>query len=108
VGWGRAIDIAFSGEPISSTSALAIGLVTRVWPDAEFADRWRAYARDLAGGATEAYALTKDGLNAAWDHGLDAFLEIEAGLQDRAGRSADYTEGVRAFVEKRPARFTGS
>jgi len=108
VGWGRAIDIVFSGEPISSTSALAIGLVTRVWPDAEFADRWRAYARDLAGGATEAYALTKDGLNAAWDHELDAFLEIEAGLQDRAGRSADYSEGVRAFVEKRPARFTGS
>jgi len=108
VGWGRAIDIVFSGEPISSTSALAIGLVTRVWPDAEFADRWRAYARDIAGGATEAYALTKDGLNAAWDHELDAFLEIEAGLQDRAGRSADYSEGVRAFVEKRPARFTGS
>jgi len=108
VGWGRAIDIVFSGDPLSSSAALAIGLVTRVWPDAEFADRWRAYARDLAAGATEAYALTKDGLDAAWGHGLDEFLEIEAGLQDRAGRTADYAEGVRAFLEKRPARFTGS
>jgi 2-(1,2-epoxy-1,2-dihydrophenyl)acetyl-CoA isomerase len=108
VGWGRAIDIVFGGEPITSGTALGMGLATRVWPDAEFADRWRAYARDLAAGATQAYALTKEGLNAAWDHDLRDFLEIEASLQDRAGRSADYAEGVRAFVDKRPARFTGS
>jgi 2-(1,2-epoxy-1,2-dihydrophenyl)acetyl-CoA isomerase len=85
-----------------------MGLVTRVWPDAEFSDRWRAYARDLAAGATEAYALTKEGLNASWELGLRGFLEVEAGLQDRAGRSKDYHEGVRAFLEKRPARFGGS
>jgi 2-(1,2-epoxy-1,2-dihydrophenyl)acetyl-CoA isomerase len=108
VGSGRAIDIVFSGEPIASGAALGMGLVTRVWPDAEFADRWRAYARDLAAGATEAYALTKEGLNAAWDLGLRDFLEVEAALQDRAGRTRDYAEGVRAFLEKRPVRFTGS
>jgi 2-(1,2-epoxy-1,2-dihydrophenyl)acetyl-CoA isomerase len=108
VGWGRAIDIVFSGEPIKSDEALRIGLATRVWPDAEFADRARAYARDLATGATEAYALTKEGLNAAWDRGLRDFLEVEASLQDRAGRSKDYAEGVRAFLDKRPARFIGS
>jgi 2-(1,2-epoxy-1,2-dihydrophenyl)acetyl-CoA isomerase len=108
VGWGRAIDIAFSGAPITSDEALRIGLATRVWPDAEFADRWRAYARDLAGGATEAYALTKEGFNASWDRSLRDFLELEAALQDRAGRSKDYVEGVQAFLEKRPARMTGS
>ncbi|HEY8808371.1 MAG TPA: enoyl-CoA hydratase-related protein [Candidatus Limnocylindria bacterium] len=108
VGWGRAVDIVFGGEPIASAEALRIGLATRVWPDVEFADRWRAYARDLAAGATEAYALTKEGLNAAWDHGLRDFLEVEASLQDRAGRSTDYAEGVRAFLEKRPAKLTGS
>jgi 2-(1,2-epoxy-1,2-dihydrophenyl)acetyl-CoA isomerase len=108
VGWGRAIDIVFSGEPITSDEALRIGLATRVWPDVEFADRWRAYARDLAGGATEAYALTKEGLNASWDRGLRDFLELEAALQDRAGRSTDYVEGVQAFLEKRAARMTGS
>jgi len=108
VGWGRAIDIIFSGEPLGTDEALRIGLVSRVWPDAEFGERWHAYARDLAGGATEAYALTKEGLNAAWDHGLRDFLDVEASLQDRAGRSADYAEGVRAFLEKRPARFSGS
>jgi len=108
VGWGRAIDIIFSGEPVKSDEALRLGLATRVWPDAEFAGCWRAYARDLANGATVAYALTKEGLNAAWDRGLRDFLEVEASLQDRAGKTADYAEGVRAFLEKRPARFSGS
>ena len=108
VGWGRALDIVLGGEAIGSEEALRIGLATRVWPDAAFGDAWRAYARGLAEGATEAYALTKEGLNAAWDHGLRDFLDVEAALQDRAGRSADYAEGVRAFLEKRPARFSGS
>jgi len=107
VGWGRAIDLIISGEPVSSAEALRIGLVTRVWPDDEFAAAWQAYARGLAAGATEAYALSKEGLNAAWDHDLGAFLEVEAGLQDRAGRSRDYAEGVRAFLAKRPAVFEG-
>ena len=108
VGWGRAIDLIFSGDAVTSDDALRLGLATRVWPDAEFAGRWRAYAGDLANGATEAYALTKEGLNAAWDRGLREFLEVEASLQDRAGRSHDYAEGVRAFLEKRPATFSGS
>ena len=107
VGWGRASDLIISGEPVSSDEALRIGLVTRVWPDADFAAAWRTYANGVAAGATEAYALSKEGLNAAWEHDLDAFLEIEAGLQDRAGRSRDYAEGVRAFLAKRPAAFEG-
>ena len=108
VGWGRAIDIIFSGDPVTSDEALRVGLVTRVWPAAEFATRWRDHARGLAEGATEAYALTKEGLNGAWDRGLRDFLELEASLQDRAGRTNDYAEGVRAFLDKRPPRFTGS
>lgn len=107
IGWGRAIDLVVSGDPVDSAEALRIGLVTRVWPDDEFDAAWRSYARSVAAGATEAYALSKEGLNASWDHDLSAFLEIEAGLQDRAGRSRDYAEGVRAFLAKRPAAFEG-
>jgi 2-(1,2-epoxy-1,2-dihydrophenyl)acetyl-CoA isomerase len=92
---------------VSADEALRIGLVTRVWPDAEFADAWRKYARALADGATEAYALSKEGLNAAWDRGFDSFLELESSLQDRAGRTRDYAEGVRAFTAKTPAKFEG-
>jgi 2-(1,2-epoxy-1,2-dihydrophenyl)acetyl-CoA isomerase len=107
VGWGRAMDMILSGEPVAADEARRIGLATRVWPDASFAQEWRAYAMTLATGATEAYALTKEGLNAAWDNDLRSFLEIEAGLQDRAGRTRDYAEGVRAFVAKRRAEFEG-
>jgi 2-(1,2-epoxy-1,2-dihydrophenyl)acetyl-CoA isomerase len=107
VGWGRAIDMILTGEPVPADEALRIGLVTRVWPDAEFADGWRAYARALAQGATEAYALTKEGLNAAWDRDFASFLDLESSLQDRAGRTRDYAEGVRAFAAKRPASFEG-
>lgn len=107
VGWGRAVDLIIGGEPVSSAEALRIGLVTRVWPDDAFAASWRGYARGIASGATEAYALSKEGLNAAWDHDLGAFLEVEAGLQDRAGRSRDYAEGVRAFLAKRTPAFEG-
>lgn len=107
VGWGRAVDMIFGGEPVESVEALRSGLATRVWPDDEFAARWRAYAGELAAGATAAFALTKAGLNASWEQPLDAFLETEAALQDHAGRTADYAEGVRAFLEKRPARYSG-
>lgn len=107
VGWGRALDMIIGGEPVRAADALAIGLVTRVWPDDGFAAGWRAYARDVSMGATEALALTKEGLNAAWERGLPDFLEVEAGLQDKAGRTVDYAEGVEAFLAKRPARFQG-
>ena len=107
VGWGRAVDMILSGDPVSAEEALRIGLATRVWPDAEFAREWRAYAQSLAAGATEAFALTKEGLNASWEQDLGSFLEVEAGLQDRAGRTRDYAEGVQAFTAKRRATFEG-
>lgn len=107
VGFGRATDMILTGDPVSADEALRIGLVTRVWPDARFAEEWRAYARGLAEGATEAYALSKEGLNAAWDRDFASFLELESSLQDRAGRTRDYAEGVRAFTSKTPAKFEG-
>ncbi|HEY6203408.1 MAG TPA: enoyl-CoA hydratase-related protein [Candidatus Limnocylindria bacterium] len=107
VGWGRATDMVLTGDPVSADEALRIGLVTRVWPDAEFADGWRKYAQALAEGATVAYALSKEGLSAAWDRDFAAFLELESSLQDRAGRTRDYAEGVRAFRAKTAAKFEG-
>jgi 2-(1,2-epoxy-1,2-dihydrophenyl)acetyl-CoA isomerase len=107
VGWGRALDMVLTGEPVSADEALRIGLVTRVWPDAEFAAKWRELAQTLARGATEAFALTKEGLNAAMAQGFAEFLDHEADLQDRAGRTHDYAEGVRAFSQKRAAKMEG-
>jgi 2-(1,2-epoxy-1,2-dihydrophenyl)acetyl-CoA isomerase len=107
VGWGRALDMVLTGEPVNADEALRIGLVTRVWPDADFPRMWREFAAALARGATEAFALTKEGLGAAMARGFEEFLEVEAALQDRAGRTGDYARGVRAFSEKRRPDFEG-
>jgi len=107
VGWGRALDMVLTGDPVSADEALRIGLATRVWPDEAFVAKWHDYAQTLARGATEAFALTKEGLNASMARGFEEFLDIEAGLQDRAGRTGDYARGVKAFAAKRPAEFEG-
>ena len=107
VGWGRAYDMILTAEPVDAEEALRIGLVTRVSLEGRFEEEWRTFAHALADGATEAYALTKEGLNAAWDRDFRSFLEVEAMLQDRAGRTRDYAEGVNAFLGKRAARFEG-
>jgi 2-(1,2-epoxy-1,2-dihydrophenyl)acetyl-CoA isomerase len=107
VGWGRALDLVFAGKTVDAREALEIGLVTEVWPDAEFGERWRDLARTLAQGPTEAFALTKEGLNFAMTRGFNEFLEVEADLQDHAGRTRDYAEGVKAFGAKRAAKFEG-
>jgi 2-(1,2-epoxy-1,2-dihydrophenyl)acetyl-CoA isomerase len=107
VGWGRALDMVLTGEPVSAEDALRIGLATRVWPDDRFAPEWRGFARTLARGATEAFALTKEGMNASYARDFPAFLDFEAELQDRAGRTRDYAEGVRAFSAKRSPEFEG-
>jgi 2-(1,2-epoxy-1,2-dihydrophenyl)acetyl-CoA isomerase len=107
VGLGRAMDMMLTGEPVAADEALRIGLVTRVWSDTEFAREWKAFAMAIAQGATEAYALTKEALSVSWEQDIGSFLDLEVGLQERAGQTRDYAEGVRAFTEKRRARFVG-
>ena len=76
-------------------------------PADQLAAEATAIAARLAAGAPRALALTKRALNAAWDRDLDAALDAEAYLQDIAGRTKDHAEGLAAFMEKRPPRFTG-
>jgi 2-(1,2-epoxy-1,2-dihydrophenyl)acetyl-CoA isomerase len=108
VGAAKAAELALTGEPLSAVDAERFGLVARVVPS----DRLLADAHELAGrlaaGAPLAHALTKRALDAAWDHGFDDQLELEAGLQGEAGASADHAEGIAAFVARRPPRFSGS
>jgi 2-(1,2-epoxy-1,2-dihydrophenyl)acetyl-CoA isomerase len=107
VGTARAAQIALLNDAIPASEAERIGLVNRVVAGAALLDEARAMAAKLAAGAPLAVALTKRALNATYDHDLDGALEYEAHLQDLAGRSADHAEGIAAFMEKRPPRFTG-
>jgi 2-(1,2-epoxy-1,2-dihydrophenyl)acetyl-CoA isomerase len=107
VGLARALEIAWIGDPISAKAALELGLVNRLAePDALNAGV-REWAERLAAGPTKGFGLTKRAMNAALTKDLEAQLEYEAHLQGIAGKTGDYTEGVKAFIEKRVAEFTG-
>ncbi len=107
VGEGRARALLMLGEPLEAERAQAWGLIWKVVEDARLLEEARELARRLARGPTRAYALLKRALDASPLNTLEAQLSLERDLQRQAGRSRDYREGVRAFLEKRAPRFEG-
>ena len=107
VGGAKAAELAFTGESLSAADAERFGLVARVAPAGSLLDEARALAVRLASGAPRAIALTKRALNGSWDATLEESLEYEAYLQGIAGATDDHREGLAAFFEKRPPRFSG-
>ena len=108
VGFARAAELAMLGERLDARTALDWGLINRVWPDGEFRAQTRALLDRLANGATRSYAGTKRQLNRWLYEQMDAQLEFEAGIQREMSASGDFAEGIAAFAEKRPPRFSGA
>jgi 2-(1,2-epoxy-1,2-dihydrophenyl)acetyl-CoA isomerase len=108
VGANRARAMIMLAEPVSADEALRLGIATRVVEDAELQASVAGLARQLASGPTRAYALEKRSLAGGWDRTLAEQLESEAQSQYTAGRTADYREGVDAFLSRRKAAFTGT
>ena len=107
VGDVRARALTMLAEPIDATEAHRIGMVWKVFPDADLMAQAVAIASKLSRAPTSALAMIKEALNASSANSLDAQLALEARLQTRAGKTHDFIEGVSAFVEKRSATFTG-
>jgi 2-(1,2-epoxy-1,2-dihydrophenyl)acetyl-CoA isomerase len=108
VGFHKAAELMFTGDIIDAQVAEHLGLINRVVPHADLAKQAGELAERLARGPTRAIGLCKRTLNVGISADLATVLDAEAEGQGLAGQTEDHWEGVQAFLEKRPARFSGT
>jgi 2-(1,2-epoxy-1,2-dihydrophenyl)acetyl-CoA isomerase len=107
VGLQRAAALTMLCDKLPAAQAKEWGLLYDVVPDADLHARALQLATRLAAMPTRGIGIAKRGLNASLGHTLDEQLTMEESLQREAGATADYAEGVRAFIDKRPPVFEG-
>ena len=107
IGTARAMGLALLGDKLSAEEAERWGLIWKVVDDSALLDEANAIAKRLATGPTKGYGLIKKAMYASAGNSLDAQLDLERDLQREAGFSADYREGVAAFLQKRTPNYQG-
>jgi 2-(1,2-epoxy-1,2-dihydrophenyl)acetyl-CoA isomerase len=107
VGFARAAEMAMLGEPVKAAKAADIGLINAAWPDDEFEKKAAELLIRLSNGPTRSYAGSKRELNHWLYARMQEHLVLEAAVQQDLAVSKDFTEGISAFLGKRPAAFTG-
>jgi 2-(1,2-epoxy-1,2-dihydrophenyl)acetyl-CoA isomerase len=107
IGFTRAAEMAMLGERVPAPKAADIGLINAVWPEDDFEKNVEALLLRLSNGPTRSYAGTKRELNQWVYSHMPEQLALEASIQKDLAGSKDCTEAIAAFLEKRPARFTG-
>ncbi len=107
VGLGRAFELAYSGRKVDAKEAIELGLGEQLFDASTFIEESWAWVKSLARGPTVAFAAVKQELHASLGNTLEKQLALEAEAQDRSSRTEDFSEGVRAFKEKRAPSFEG-
>jgi 2-(1,2-epoxy-1,2-dihydrophenyl)acetyl-CoA isomerase len=108
IGWGRAMELSMLAERLPAEKAESWGLVNRLFEDNDsLMEGALKLARQLANGP-RSLTLIRRAYWETWNNAFEQQLDLEARLQNQAGRSNDFKEGVSAFLEKRDAKFSGS
>ena len=107
IGRRRTLELMITNRTLSVAEALEWGLVTRIVDDEKLADEARKLAREIAQGPTGAFGSVKRIVLRSESETLESQMEIEARAIADAARSADGQEGIRAFLAKKPPRFSG-
>ena len=105
IGLSRAAEMSFTGDMIDAQTALAWNLVSRVVPHEDLMSAANELADRIAANAPQAVRMTKRLMREGMHSRLDTALELSAGFQALAHKTAEHREAVSAFKEKRPARF---
>jgi 2-(1,2-epoxy-1,2-dihydrophenyl)acetyl-CoA isomerase len=105
LGLARAMGLALTGDKLSATQARDWGMIWDIADDP--LEAAMALAERLATLPTKALVATRQLLRSASTHSLDAHLDVDRDTQSAMGATHDYIEGVSAFLQKRPAAFTG-
>lgn len=107
VGWKRATELMMTGDVISASRALEMGMINAVVPDDELSSAALAMAEKLAQAPTAAIGWIKELLELSATNDYGGQLELERKAQIQSGQTKDFREGVAAFLEKRPPNFVG-
>jgi 2-(1,2-epoxy-1,2-dihydrophenyl)acetyl-CoA isomerase len=107
VGWQKASALMMLGDKVSADEAERMGMLYKVFSDDTFKEESLKMASTLANMPTKGLAYTKQLLDNSFNNDYEDQLQDEEIYQQRAGRTADYKEGVAAFLDKRKPNFTG-
>lgn len=107
VGMQKAIALMMTGDKVSADEAERMNMIYKVFEEESFEEEAMKLAENLAAMPTRGLGLTKKAVNLGLFNSLEDQLDLEESLQTEAGETDDFTEGVNAFIQKRPAVFKG-
>ncbi|RYD53170.1 MAG: 2-(1,2-epoxy-1,2-dihydrophenyl)acetyl-CoA isomerase [Sphingobacteriales bacterium] len=108
IGAQRALALMVTGDKVTATEAQQMGMVYKVFPETDFESGWKTLAQTMSKAATQSVAFTKQLIAESFRNTLEQQLEREKELQVAAGTTADFAEGVNAFLQKRAPAFSGN